>query len=243
MTGGPSQAAGASVRRTTPFPVPAHRTGRADFPHPALGSGSSRRHSRVRKHTGRADDPHPVIDVSGGVSALPTTTHPVFVDLAWPSGIAFVAASGSSRALLGSPPIASIPCRSVRILKPGPLPSTGITRFHRYYEPLRHPPKPTTHGGCWVKPIPHSGELPVLPVAPNWHAVTPHPGEADRFCRPFATDLCQPSPTPGRVGLRVVSFGAASVFTRVTACQLADNPKLPPFSQASIASLPPRPLG
>ncbi len=162
---------------------------------------------------------------------------------AWPSGIASVAASGSSRALLGSLPIASIPCRFVRVLKPGPLPSTGITRFHRYYEPLRHPPKPTTHGGCWVKPIPHSGGLPVLPVAPYWHAVTHHPGEADRLCRPFATDLCQPSPSPGRVGLRVVSFGAASVFTRVTACPLADNLKLPPFSQAPAASLPPRPLG
>ncbi len=35
-----------SSRPTTPFPLPAHRTGRADFPHPALGPGSFRRHAR-----------------------------------------------------------------------------------------------------------------------------------------------------------------------------------------------------
>jgi len=35
-----------SSRPTTPFPLPAHRTERADFPHPALGPGSFRRHAR-----------------------------------------------------------------------------------------------------------------------------------------------------------------------------------------------------
>ena len=35
-----------SSRPSTPFPLPAHRTGRADFPHPALGPGSFRRHAR-----------------------------------------------------------------------------------------------------------------------------------------------------------------------------------------------------
>ncbi len=33
---------------STPFPLPAHRTGRADFPHPALGPGSFWRHARCR---------------------------------------------------------------------------------------------------------------------------------------------------------------------------------------------------
>src|SRR5688500_11181601 len=31
---------GGAVARIAPFPPPAHRTGRADFPHPALGEGS-----------------------------------------------------------------------------------------------------------------------------------------------------------------------------------------------------------
>ena len=33
---------------STPSPLPAHRTGRADFPHPALGPGSLGRHARSR---------------------------------------------------------------------------------------------------------------------------------------------------------------------------------------------------
>jgi hypothetical protein len=46
-----------------------------------------------------------------------------------------------------------------------------------------------------------------------------------------------------RVGLRIVSFGAVSVFTHVTACQLADGLTPPSVSQASTALLPPQPLG
>ncbi len=197
---------------STPFPLPAHRTGHADLPHPALGPGSFRRHARC-------------------------------LALAWPSDIASVAASGSSRALLDSSSIASIPCCSVRTLEPGPLPSTGITRLQRYYEPLRHPLRPGARCVCWPNRLGHRSGLPVLPAVPCWHAVTHHPGEADRTRRPVFSGPCQPSPSPGRVGLRIVSFGAASVFTHVTACQLADSPKLPLFSQASAASLPPRPLG
>jgi hypothetical protein len=83
---------------STPSPLPAHRTGRAVFPHPAIGPGSFRRRAR---------------------------------SLAWPSDIVSVAASGFSRTLLGSPPIAPTPCCSVRTLEPGLLPSTGITRLPR----------------------------------------------------------------------------------------------------------------
>jgi hypothetical protein len=50
-------------------------------------------------------------------------------------------------------------------------------------------------------------------------------------------------PRPGRVGLRIVSFGAVSVFTHITACQLADGLTPPSVSQASTTSLPPWPLG
>ena len=92
-----------------------------------------------RKQGGGTDDAHGVVDVVDGISALPATPHAMLV-LTWPSDIAFVAASGSCRALLDSSSIASVPCRSVRILEPGPLSSPGVTRVHRYYEPLRHPP-------------------------------------------------------------------------------------------------------
>ena len=59
-------------------------------------------------------------------------------------------------------------------------------------------------------------------------------------CRPSAArGPCQPSPKPGRIGLRIVSFGAVSVFARGTACQLADGRTPPSVSQASATSLPP----
>ena len=39
-------------------------------------------------------------------------------------------------------PQSPCPCRCPRRLEPGPLPSTGITRLRRYYEPLRRPAAP-----------------------------------------------------------------------------------------------------
>ena len=38
-----------------------------------------------------------------------------------------------------------------------------------------------------------------------------------------ARPCCMSSPSPGRVGLRIVPFGAVSAFTHVTACRLADG--------------------
>ncbi len=64
FAGGFRLRAGASVRSMSPFPAPAHRTGRADFPHPALrwaSRGSSRRLGthRAAEPTGSelGDDP------------------------------------------------------------------------------------------------------------------------------------------------------------------------------------------
>jgi hypothetical protein len=42
---------GVSIRSIAPFPLPAHRTGRADFPHPALRL-DSREGSRGRRPRG-----------------------------------------------------------------------------------------------------------------------------------------------------------------------------------------------
>ena len=39
--------AGASIHAMAPFPVAAHRTGRADFPHPALGRDHAFAHGRL----------------------------------------------------------------------------------------------------------------------------------------------------------------------------------------------------
>lgn len=37
-------------------------------------------------------------------------------------------------------------------------------------------------------------------------------------------DPCQPSPSPNKVGLHIVSFGASTVFMYITACQFAGRP-------------------
>src|ERR1700733_10943176 len=79
-----------------PFPHPAHRTGQADFPHPALGQDFT-------------------------------------LSRATPS-----AASEQFSELIGCPISKSFTTYCV-CLELRSLPSTGVTRSQRYYEPLRHP--------------------------------------------------------------------------------------------------------
>src|SRR6266436_5389560 len=84
-----------------PFPHPAHRTGHADFPHPALGQDFTPSLSR-----------------------------------ATPSAV-----SEHSSELIGCPISRSFATYCV-CLELRSLPSTGVTRLQRYYEPLRHPKAP-----------------------------------------------------------------------------------------------------
>src|ERR1700722_198029 len=83
-----------------PFPHPAHRTGHADFPHPALGQ-----------------------DFTPSSRATPS------------------AASEHHVELIGCPISMSFATSRV-CLELRSLPSAGVTRFPRYYEPLRHPRAP-----------------------------------------------------------------------------------------------------
>ena len=85
----------------TPFPHPAHRTGQADLPHPALGQDFTPLLSRA---TPSAVSEHSAEFIGCPISRSFTT---YFV------------------------------CLELRS-----LPSTGITRLQRYYEPLRHPKAP-----------------------------------------------------------------------------------------------------
>ena len=85
----------------TPFSHPAHRTGQADLPHPALGQDFTPLLSR-----------------------------------ATPSAV-----SEHSAEFIGCPISRSFTTYCV-CLELRSLPSTGITRLKRYYEPLRHPKAP-----------------------------------------------------------------------------------------------------
>jgi hypothetical protein len=61
--------------------------------------------------------------------------------------------------------------------------------------------------------------------------------------RPFGIhQRRRPSPSRGRVGSHVGTFGACSVFTHVTACRLAAPQDGTSVSKAPTASLPPPPL-
>src|SRR6202521_1303824 len=88
-----------------PFPHPAHRTGRADLPHPALGEDSRNRRGHCMRRR---------------LQLLKTT-----------------------RELSGLSPISLSLVASCVRLQLRPLPSTGVTRLRQYYEPLRHPRRPS----------------------------------------------------------------------------------------------------
>jgi hypothetical protein len=103
------------------------------------------------------------------------------------------------------------------------LPSFGITRNHRYYNPLRLPPGPihnrivASRGPASGKGLPRCpGYLPDMlsPITPvdrnRWVGYIPIPP--------------RPSPNIGWIGIHDCPFGAFSGFTCVTACQVAGSP-------------------
>jgi hypothetical protein len=139
----------------TPFPHPAHRTGRADLPHPALGQDLTPLLSRAT--------PSAVLEHSSELIGCPIsmsiTTYCV--------------------------------CPELR-----PLPSTGITRLQRYYEPLRHPMAPglSLAGFQLVVALTTPWGFPCCVRFPCVHAAATTP--AQRLGVPLRsfTQPCQPSP-------------------------------------------------
>jgi hypothetical protein len=129
-------------------------------------------------------------------------------------------------------------------------PSAGFTRPRRYYGPVRHPRRPGLslagvrlevtrlhrlglHVLCWVSVCRHA--VATTPVGPLGHV-------ASRGVTPHFRQRRRPSPFCWRVGSHIISFGACSAFTRVTACLLARPPRRPVVSEASAVSLPLPPL-
>src|SRR5882672_8229904 len=136
-----------------PFPHPAHRTGQADFPHPALGQDFT-------------------------------------LSRATPS-----AASEQLLELIGFPISRSFTTYCV-CLELRSLPSTGVTRLHRYYEPLRHPRAPSLSlTGFRLVIADHALGLPVFRTLSCVHAVATTPAQRlGALLRSFAPPPCQPSP-------------------------------------------------
>ena len=184
-----------------PFPHPAHRTGQADFPHPALGQDFTPSLSR-----------------------------------ATPSAV-----SEHSSELIGCPISRSLTTYCVR-LELRSLPSTGVTRLQRYYEPLRHPKAPgLSLTGFRLVLADHALGLPVLRTLSLCTCCRHYPGAASGRTASLTSPSRVSLPRKGRrVGLRIVLFEACSAFTRVTACTLALSPYIVTrYPKASATSSPP----
>src|SRR3979411_1517604 len=166
-----------------PFPHPAHRTGQADFPHPALGQDFT-----LTRATPSAASEH-LSELIGFPISRSFTTYCVCLEL-----------------------------RS--------LPSTGIPRLQRYYEPLRHPRAPSLSlTGFRLVIADHAMGLPVLRTLSLCTCCRHYPGAAAGRTLRSASPSRISLPRKGcRVGLRIVLFEVCSAFTRVTACTLALSP-------------------
>src|SRR5277367_2480591 len=106
------------------------------------------------------------------------------------------------------------------------LPSTGITRLQRYYEPLRHPKAPgLSLTGFRLVLADHALGLPVLRALSLCTCCRHSPGAASGRTASLTSPSRISLPRKGRrVGLRIVLFEACSAFTRVAACTLAPSP-------------------
>src|SRR5215813_6413119 len=107
-----------------------------------------------------------------------------------------------------------------------PLPSTGVTQLHRYYEPLRHPSAPglSLTGVRLIIPA-HALGLPVLRALSLCTCCRHCPGAADGRTRRSKSPIRVSLPRfHYRVGLHIVLFEVCSAFTQVAACTLAQLP-------------------
>ena len=175
----------------TPFSHPAHRTGQADLPHPALGQDFTPLLSRA---TPSAVSEHSAEFIGCPISRSFTT---YFV------------------------------CLELRS-----LPSTGITRLQRYYEPLRHPKAPgLSLTGLRLVVADRALGLPVFRALSLCTCCRHYPGAASGRITSLISSRRSSLPRKGcRVGLRIVLFEVCSAFTRVAACTLA----LPPIRDTLI---------
>src|SRR5467141_5198102 len=174
--------------------------------------------------TGQADFPHPAL---GQDFTLARAT---------PS-----AASEHLSELIGFPISRSFTTYCV-CLELRSLPSTGITRLQRYYEPLRHPKAPgLSLSGFQLVIADHALGLPVFRALSLCTCCRQYPGAgAERIALLTSPSRISLPRNGSRVGLCIVLFEACSAFTRVTACTLALSPYIVTrYPKASATSLPP----
>ena len=103
-----------------------------------------------------------------------------------------------------------------------PLPSPGITRFQRYYEPLRHPiASGLSLAGVRLVVPDHAWGFPCCERFPCVRAAASTPVQRLGVASLISPSRISLPRNRRRVGLHIVLFEACSAFTRVAACTLA----------------------
>jgi hypothetical protein len=104
------------------------------------------------------------------------------------------------------------------------LPSTSVTRLHRYYEPLRHPIRPgRSLTSCRLVLCNHRWGFPCCVCFPVCACCRHYPGRTDGSCSLVLSHQLRPSPRGSRVGSCIARFEAYSTFILVTACTLTES--------------------
>jgi hypothetical protein len=137
-----------------PFPIPAHRTGRADFRHPALRLVSP---WGTRGEIGRAR-------VLRGRLRPFATRHSNLRRILSFDSVRRLSANHLDLSIFESTPEARV------------LPSAGITQLHWSYDPIRLPPEPPPSATLRPLPSPMTG-LPRLPEPPFRRAAPTTPAD------------------------------------------------------------------
>ena len=157
-----------------PFPIPAHRTGRADFRHPALRPASSPGYRRWPKmHASKVDDSEIPDDI---VTAEPSCSPSLHLCRSPPSpcNTASSAGSGACRAFPGSSPItASSPASKAR-QKSGSFPPPELPGFSgtmtlsdtRRGRRSATTSRPLPSPRCGSPPLPGSPSRRAVPITP-----------------------------------------------------------------------------
>src|SRR6267143_104634 len=128
--------------------------------------------------------------------------------------------------LLGSSPIPRSFVASCVSFQLRLLPSTGVNRLRRYYEPLRHPNRPglSLASGQLIHTAITAGTSRVAHGPHCVHAVANTPAGRMELVRSYTSIRFGLPTKPGRVGSCITIFGACLAFTHVTAYTLAESP-------------------
>src|SRR3954453_19462792 len=208
-----------------PFPVPAHQTGRADFPHPAFRLVSPRG-TRRRAECGAC------CRSSGRWQTRPAA--PIGVRLR--RGVKLLQkrpdTQGCSRLIANHR--SSAPSKAHQ--KQGPFPPPALPGLNgRMALSDSRPTRRLCDGGA-ASPSRDGSPPMTRTTLPPCRA--PYPGGSRRVPVSIASPLTRPSPFPRRVVIRIFTFEACSGFTRVTARWVSQPPKAAFVTRLQPSQLP-----